>query len=431
MCAILRNFVASPHSYAACALLVIGACSDDAGGTNESGSTSVAGTSTTAGTMSTSTADTTTAPSESGALDSGSSGAPPGCGDGLVQPGELCYEGPIEVALVGIPSQPVLEDLDGDGLDDLLLPYAEGMLGVLKNDGASSFGAEQTYEAGLRPWSVATGMIDTDGSPDVVTVDRDGRQVFVRMGYGDGTLGDAVVQEVALEPIVAAIGDVDGDDDGDIAVVSKTFDGIVSLLTNSGNGAFDLPVELTTGGGASAIALVDVDSDAHLDILVVNDLDGALSLRLGQGDGTFGEPASFGADIQLPLDLGIGDFDGDDTIDAALISNEQANVLSVLLNNGGSFGTPGIFELSSRPIAVAVADIDSDENLDLLFATRNSAEVVLHTGSGDGTFEQSLVWSAANAPLRPAVGEINGDGAPDVVIADADEAKLHLILSNP
>lgn len=74
----------------------------------------------------------------------------------------------------------------------------------------------------------------------------------------------------------------------------------------------------------------DLDGDGHPDIAVANNVSDNVSVLLGNGDGTFGETANYGSDIE-PRCVIVCDLDGDTAGDLA-IANARGRVVSVLLN---------------------------------------------------------------------------------------------------
>ena len=98
----------------------------------------------------------------------------------------------------------------------------------------------------------------------------------------------------------------------------------------------------TSGFGANAVAIADVNLDSHPDVLVVST--SGLEVRLGSGDGMLGAPASFPAGSAQFLTL--GDLDGDGDADA--VTSADSLHVGVLLGQGdGTFSSPVSFPVSS------------------------------------------------------------------------------------
>src|SRR5260370_24124804 len=111
-----------------------------------------------------------------------------------------------------------------------------------------------SFPTGLRPIFVATGDYNGDGIRDVVVVNQCGSDttcsssgsISVLLGKPDGTFQSRVDYPVGSDPIVAVVGDFNGDGKPDIAVTNSSSN-TVSILLGKGDGTFQAPVTYTTG----------------------------------------------------------------------------------------------------------------------------------------------------------------------------------------
>src|SRR5207244_11387133 len=115
-------------------------------------------------------------------------------------------------------------------------------------------------------------------------------------------------------------------------------------------GGFEHP-----GCGIAAVAIADFNADGHPDIAgAVEDLAGAVSIRLWNGAGGFGAGPEFGCG-PYPVALTTADFNADGRPDLA-VANAGSHSVSVLLNQGappprlglGFRLSPGTLEPESR-----------------------------------------------------------------------------------
>src|SRR5262245_18311792 len=116
-------------------------------------------------------------------------------------------------------------------------------------------------------------------------------------------------------PISVTTGDLDGDADLDLDVVSKDVDN-VSIMLGHGAGGFSGPTNFPAGNGPISVTTGDFNGDGDLDLAVANNGFGSnnVSILLGDGAGGFTGPTNFPAGDQ-PQSVTTGDFDGDGDLD--------------------------------------------------------------------------------------------------------------------
>lgn len=336
-------------------------------------------------------------------------------------------------------------DVNGDGQSDIIATAGLGgpdpeEIDVLLGKGDDTFVKAGSYGIGaFFPQAIVIADVNGDDKPDIIIASQyaspssyDNGVVSVLLGNGDGSFQPAVTYSSGgSNPSSVAVADVNGDGKLDITVSNP-----INLLFGNGDGTFQRPQ--TVGSGWSA-TVADVNGDSKPDLIALNQCSdiactaGAVSIFLGNGDGSFQPPVNFSSGAKNPWQLAVGDVNKDDKLDVVTangggncgISCDSGSV-SVLPGNGdGSFQTALVS--STPPFApasqsMALADFDGDGNLDVVSL---SAGNVLLLGKGDGTF-QAPTWLGA-VGYGTAAADFNHDGKPDLAAASAD---VIFVLSN-
>lgn len=214
-----------------------------------------------------------------------------------------------------------LIDVDGDVDLDAVFLVTNGLYNrVLRNDGAGWFTDIPDAMPDVSISDAAAGDFDGDGDLDVF-VGKYPPELWRNDGTGVFVPDPDAVPDLLVSIRGVAAGDVDGGGDFDV-VLGVASDGTWypdparnRLLLNDGDGNFTesldgLPDELDA---TRDVALLDVDMDADLDLMVSNlGEDGAPGDRLLVNDGL--GHFVFRRDLPPPVgarQLGVADFDGD------------------------------------------------------------------------------------------------------------------------
>ena len=289
--------------------------------------------------------------------------------------------------------------------------------------------------------SVPAGDVQTDGSA-VVTIRNPGLlnapsnglaeyATFPTLSPSFSTVG--LTSSGQPGNVVAA--DLNGDGKVDLVVASSYADAL-SVFLGNGDGSFGPELLLPSISIGSAVAVADFNGDGKPDIVTVENSStgGAVRLFLGNGDGTFTSTADtpFYTGSISNTSLAVGDFNGDGKLDVVVVAEEGPSQAYVLLGNGdGSFGPAASFGSVNQPFGVAVGDFNGDGKLDLVLADTGNSSVAVLFGNGDGTFQQQVEYPANGYADALVVADFNSDGHPDIAVANPGSAGgLAVLLNN-
>jgi hypothetical protein len=264
-------------------------------------------------------------------------------------------------------------DLDGDGIDDLILPAPE-----------AADGAGRVY--------VFSGVPELDGDASEADVTIQGA------GTGE-MLGESY-----------AVGDVDGDGQDDLAVVGQgAGDGFCLLFAGGPSFGPTSPSDAAVRingesglGGMNTVAVGDVNAD------------GIDDLAIGCEDGRTGEGNVF-------VFFGSSTFQVQTT---TVLTTAQADLVFTGEQVGDLFGA-----------AVAIGDVTGDDVSDLVVGADmidnpgRTGRVYIQIGGPNiqgsevAFYDVVLVGSAADAGfgLNVAIGDVTGDGNDDLIASEFDD----------
>jgi len=317
-------------------------------------------------------------------------------------------------------------DFNGDGKADLAVANGDSV-SILLGNGDGTFTAPVIYPAGFETTSIVVADFNGDGKQDLALSNG----VAVLLGNGDGTFQPAVNYPNATITGPAAVGDFNGDGKPDLVVTGGLDD--IDVLMGNGDGTFQAPVGYDTYsfGDSFSVAIGDFNGDGKPDLAVATSSSGAnytgsIDIFLGNGDGTFQPPVSYGNGSNYTW-VTVGDFNNDGKLD--LIG--FADSLVVFLGNGdGTFRPQTSIDPGLYAYAAAVGDLNGDGNADLFIANSNSGVSVL-LGNGNGTFQAAKSYNIGSTPASIAVGDFNGDGRTDLAVADNTLSVLLGAVVNP
>lgn len=284
------------------------------------------------------------------------------------------------------------------------------------------------------PHEIQLKDVNNDHRLDVVFVNN--TRIGIFLNHGNDANGNAQFSDITSSASIQrnlpfAFGDFDGDDNLDL--VTGDIDGdaaVVKFWRNAGDGTTFSETQSVEVGNNSALDLAsfvvgDVTGDGQVDVALAtarnhaND-NSVLWVFAGNGNGLF--TAEQRGAIEGHRELHLSDLNEDNQLDL-IVADDDNDRLVVRLNEGtGQFGTSSFVDVGDNPVALDVADVDADGHLDVVTADHGPSfgktsatgdRITLLKGRGDGSFENGVQFLAGDPDL-------DGIQPSDVTLADLD-----------
>jgi hypothetical protein len=218
---------------------------------------------------------------------------------------------------------------------------------------------------------------------------------------------------------------------GVLVAIGGVFLGVpapVAAQTQCSVPSFGLPRAVGTAGESPfRIVSADFNGDARPDVATAGQ-DGAAVL-LGDGAGAFG-PATFFARPDT-LDVVAADFSGDGDLDLAVSWKQPGpsglvGAIDVRLGDGaGAFGPPASFAAGHEPRAMVAVDFDANGTIDIAAADAAGRRMLVLSGDGSGGFAAPINVPVPGAANAITSGHFNADAHMDFAVGLLDEAALN------
>jgi hypothetical protein len=319
---------------------------------------------------------------------------------------------------------------------------------ALYGDGANGFSMAGEFQTPSNCFSVEAGDVNGDSLVDLVATHiagvtcylNDGDSMFVE---GDTYAGEDWIETSEIVNVSgASIGDLDGDQDADIAVFCGIWNpmlffgsaGYLVILANDGLGNFSGSVIDTASGfesyHRSLPNLCDLDLDGGLDVVVNT----PYRIHVWHNDGAMTFDSVISVEMGASRYMTTGELTADEFPDIASVGRsnpEDIGFVSVIRNDGaGGFNAARMSETRYGCHTIRAADFDGDGDIDLASSeagfggdqpgtAEGSMLVHLNDGSGNLSVLGGWVLTGSHA-YRGCIGDVDGDGVTDLAVDGFD-----------
>ncbi len=301
------------------------------------------------------------------------------------------------------------------------------------------------FHAGSGVNDVAIGDFNKDNNLDLAFANHEKKYLTVLLGDEQGNFTSAAKSPFPVEVIPHTHGIATGDfnNDGMLDLVTDSWgnDHIEILFGDHDNG-FKIPGTLFKVGKHpyQRLRAADINKDGNIDIVTTNLEGDNTTILLGNGDGTFNEPAGSPFPCgDSPFGLAIGDVNADGKPDLAIINSPAStadrtgkNGLTVLYGNGKGIFTPSKgspYGAGKIPNRVAIGDVNGDEVNDIVVSDNDSNKIYLFLMSKSESILASSSIIVGNHPKGVAIADLNGDGKGEIVVCNNLDNNISIIIS--
>jgi hypothetical protein len=365
------------------------------------------------------------------------------------------FTGPEIFPIDSLISELRVADLDGDGLNDIIVVNnARSRINLLHNQtGKKNLTAKPAFTGKHEPnelppdarfriesiasekriSSLAVADLNGDGRPDMAYY-GDPRELIVLCNQGTNGWSAPKrwpIEDGQLSQNAMCTGDLNGDGRTDLVLLGEN---CVYLLSQNEDHSLGEPQKIPTSGALKSIQVVDIDGDGRSDLLLVNWEDrNPFRFRLQKPDHSLGPEIYFS---MAPIRSYWAD---------SLEANKKTQVITIAQNSGraqisefnlkpaerlsGSFrqGQFQVWPLAHSDKArrgLLWADVNGDGLPDLLVAEPESGQVSIFLQEPDGSLAAPKTFPTLAGVTDLAVADWNGDGHPEIFMLSIDERQV-------
>lgn len=280
----------------------------------------------------------------------------------------------------------------------------------------------------INPNLAGTYPVSVKINAGMVTVTKTFILTVTKSSCSSGAFVNNAYYPEGLQSSESVPGDFNGDGWQDLATGLFSLDeGRVSVRLGVGNGGFGNALQFNVANGIKTLVTADFNRDGILDIATAG-ASNFVSVRLGDGVG------HFSGNVEIPTfnaqRMAVGDFNQDGNPDL-VVTNGNQNRVQILSGDGtGNFVETGFASVGLLPNDVAVSDFNNDGNADLSISLGFGSGTTILLGNGSGQFPTRTDISNTAESNSVSVADINNDGKVDWVNTNFMTNSLTVHLGN-
>lgn len=338
-----------------------------------------------------------------------------------------------EVSIAGGRSvNSVITDIDGDGLNDILIlnDNSNTIMIYLQNrlSGTNySSSPDKEIQTKFSSDSLEVGDLNNDGKKDMVVTYAKRGENGILLYYQDKNRSlsfDVISLESGDNPCASAIGDLNNDGLNDLVYVNSHSNDAYIHYQTEGLIPVEKNVTLITGQTPFCVKIGDFNGDRLNDIVISNEFTNKTFIYYQREDNTFNP----NPDLRLNIGrtwyflLALGDLNNDG-LDDLVIAN---NIFYQREGQGLNEEPDIIVSEYGKPF---IGDLNNDSLNDLIISSRdNGVFVYLQTNNENSISLEANYKIFIKEPKYSSIGDINNDSLADIVTSTWGSGEVYLNL---
>jgi hypothetical protein len=306
-----------------------------------------------------------------------------------------------------------------------------------KENLGSLFAKVNVYGAMLWLTSGAVGDFNGDGRDDLAAAtdsNDGGSQLYIVLQQPRGALGAPVCFTLEGARGALAVGDLNSDGHDDVVVGGEAEQ--IEVFLSAPEGIFGSRRDLPAGDLPDALAVGDLNGDGRDDVVASHWRSDFVGLWLQEAGGELAPMLSLPVDNGGNNSIAIGDLNSDGSLDIVKQPGQGENLLEIALQQPDhSFANMVSYAVEHNPNGLAIGDVTGDGRDDIVTASRSlvgsASLVVVYELSAGGQLKELARYPISAGPSAVRIADIDGDGRNDVAVAHSDSSAFSLLRQQP